>query len=107
MHFDFYFLVDRFFKISGLPISGISWNLESDIGNPRSSQIQKVNGCTLIFIFSSIVFDFLSDIPVRVVRVDRIVSVAWVDRIGRVSKVGRVDGADRIDWIDRVFRYSR
>ena len=94
-------------KISGLPISGFSRNSESDIGNPRSSQIQKFNGNTLIF--SSVVFWLISDIPVRVVRVDR-VNVVGVDRISRVGKVGRVDKVDRIDWIDRVVRvvtYSR
>ena len=88
-------------KISGLPISGISRNSESDIGNPRSSQIQKFNGNTLIF--SSVVFWLISDIPVRVVRVVRV----GVDRISRVGKVGRVDKVDRIDWIDRVDKVDR
>ena len=106
----FLFLVNRFLKISGLPISGISRNSESDIGNPRSIQIQKFNGNTLIF--SSVVFWLISDIPVRVVRVDRVdrVNVVGVDRKSRVGKVGRVDKVDRIDWIDRVVRvvtYSR
>ena len=49
MQIDFKFFVNRFLTFSWTSLCRIWRNLKSNIGNPRSSQIQKLKGCRSIF----------------------------------------------------------